>query len=534
MCALVLLAPAFRIAERWRARMSDDEWRALADDGLARDPRLHDERAGARRTSTSSQRAGDDRHGGWPDVRVPTLIVHGANDDTVDPQLSRDFARRQAVGAPGRGRRRPRAHRVAAAHRRRGRSILAPVRRAASRTIESVGGDARVGRLPDGSAAACSGSAGSTPDDAEADRERAHLADLPHLPRRHRLRAHQHARHDGARRRAAARCGAEAGARRHHRALRHRRHARRRRHGRRLLGLRSRARPQGGAQDLAARRRRVGASRPAFAIGCAAKRRRWRGCTTRTSSRSTTCRPSRASSSSPWSSSTASRSAPGCASGAAAWREIVEVFKKAGAGLAAAHEAGLVHRDFKPDNVLMSRAGGVLRHRLRPGARARRARRGRRRRRRRRSATSPDVRRSPPAWQTPITVTGALVGTPIYMAPEQLLGTHVDARADVYSFCTALYEALVGRAPLLGQERRGAAPRGARGQLREPDRWRACRRGCGAWSCAGCASIPTSASARCARVIDELGRDPGLRCVASAPSSAWRCSSARWRSCSAR
>lgn len=90
-CALVLLAPAFRIAERWRARMSAGEWRAWESSGWLeiRDyttdtpARVHHDFI--RELATIDT--------GFPDVRVPTLIVHGRNDDTVDPELSRDFAR---------------------------------------------------------------------------------------------------------------------------------------------------------------------------------------------------------------------------------------------------------------------------------------------------------------------------------------------------------------------------------------------------------------------------------------------------------
>ena len=93
-CALVLLAPAFRIAERWRARLGDEGWRAWESSGFAdihdyaedRPARVHFEFI---RELAALDAAG----GGWPDLRVPTLIVHGRADDTVDPQLSRDFAR---------------------------------------------------------------------------------------------------------------------------------------------------------------------------------------------------------------------------------------------------------------------------------------------------------------------------------------------------------------------------------------------------------------------------------------------------------
>ena len=93
-CALVLLAPAFRLAERWRARMTDAEWRAWEQSGWLtirdyaedREARIHFDFIRELATLDASG-------GGWPEVRVPTLIVHGSSDDTVDPQLSRDFQR---------------------------------------------------------------------------------------------------------------------------------------------------------------------------------------------------------------------------------------------------------------------------------------------------------------------------------------------------------------------------------------------------------------------------------------------------------
>ncbi len=89
-CALVLLAPAFRLAERWRARMSDDEWRAWESTGWLA---IRDYTTGeTARVHHDFIRDLGARDVGWPDVRVPTLIVHGRDDDTVDPQLSRDFA----------------------------------------------------------------------------------------------------------------------------------------------------------------------------------------------------------------------------------------------------------------------------------------------------------------------------------------------------------------------------------------------------------------------------------------------------------
>jgi uncharacterized protein len=93
-CALVLLAPAFRLAERWRARMTHAEWRAWEKSGfLAIRDYAEDRPARVHFDFIRELATLDATGGGWPDVRVPTLIVHGRADDTVDPQLSRDFAR---------------------------------------------------------------------------------------------------------------------------------------------------------------------------------------------------------------------------------------------------------------------------------------------------------------------------------------------------------------------------------------------------------------------------------------------------------
>jgi len=110
------------------------------------------------------------------------------------------------------------------------------------------------------------------------------------------------------------------------------------------------------------------------------------------------------------------------------WQAIVAMFHQVGAGLAAVHRVGLIHRDFKPDNVLVDRDG-----------RARVVDFGLARLDRDQvsSASSPELAAS-------LTRTGMMMGTPGYMAPEQQYGGTVDARVDQYSYCVALREALLG------------------------------------------------------------------------------------------
>ena len=122
------------------------------------------------------------------------------------------------------------------------------------------------------------------------------------------------------------------------------------------------------------------------------------------------------------------------------WREILQVFISAGRGLAAAHAADLVHRDFKPDNMLISRDGRV---RVTDFGLARDL------------GAEHSVSLTPgefTTWleQPQLTRTGVLVGSPAYMSPEQFQSRNVDARSDQFSFCVALYEALYGERPFKG------------------------------------------------------------------------------------
>jgi serine/threonine protein kinase len=126
------------------------------------------------------------------------------------------------------------------------------------------------------------------------------------------------------------------------------------------------------------------------------------------------------------------------------WRRVLGVFRAAGRGLAAAHAAGLVHRDFKPANVIVGDDGRV---RVVDFGLARTFDD---------DDAADDDGTSDDDGLGSITRPGIIVGTPAYMAPEQFGGTPADARADQYGFCVALYEALYGRLPFTadsGRER---------------------------------------------------------------------------------
>jgi eukaryotic-like serine/threonine-protein kinase len=143
--------------------------------------------------------------------------------------------------------------------------------------------------------------------------------------------------------------------------------------------------------------------------------------------------------------------------------QVLALFVQAARGLAAAHAAGIVHRDFKPDNVLVDREG---RARVMDFGLAR-ATGGLATTAVTRVALELD-RGSPLDQASVVTRRGSVVGTPVYMAPEQHLGGAIDARADQFAFCVALWEALFCERPFAGKVRHELAEAVTLGRLREP------------------------------------------------------------------
>ncbi len=140
------------------------------------------------------------------------------------------------------------------------------------------------------------------------------------------------------------------------------------------------------------------------------------------------------------------------------WREVLTLYLAAARGLAAAHRAGLVHRDFKPDNVLVGLDGRV---RVADFGLAR-------------DLASIDEMPDGDGGATrdsalqPITATGTVMGTPAYMAPEQHAGEPAGPAADQFAFCVSLWEAWFSQRPFAGTDRATIADAVAAGAIRAP------------------------------------------------------------------
>lgn len=150
------------------------------------------------------------------------------------------------------------------------------------------------------------------------------------------------------------------------------------------------------------------------------------------------------------------------------WTVIRDVFLGAGRGLAAAHDAGIVHRDFKPANVIVSADG---RPRVLDFGLARAVEVDDRSGLMRLPRTQLPVGPGTSSLDDPITLPGTVMGTPQYMAPEQFEGSeHSGAASDQFSFCVALWFALYGRRPFSGDDVAGIIAAARAGRITEPDR----------------------------------------------------------------
>jgi len=148
------------------------------------------------------------------------------------------------------------------------------------------------------------------------------------------------------------------------------------------------------------------------------------------------------------------------------WQDVLALYVNAGRGLAAAHKAGLVHRDFKPDNVLVGKDGrprvtdfGLARSLVADALLTHGS-----------AARLPDDSPGSPPWRAPVGETqgGVLAGTPAYMAPEQLAGKPADGRSDQFAFCVSLYEGLYGESPFKGRSLEERAREVTAGRLADP------------------------------------------------------------------
>jgi hypothetical protein len=188
--------------------------------------------------------------------------------------------------------------------------------------------------------------------------------------------------------------------------------------------------------------------------------------------------------------------------------EILEVFAAAGRGLGAAHAVGLVHRDFKPDNVLMSTDGsirvtdfGLVSVADAPPRRA--------------VTDAPVAIDHPLTDDTPLsqdlTRTGSILGTPTYMAPEQFSGRASTTKTDQFAFCIALYEALYGERPFAGENYQELSSSVLLGELRPAPKGAQVPGWLRHVLLRGLSTEPDQRYPSMAALLADLGRDPARR-----------------------
>jgi serine/threonine protein kinase len=171
--------------------------------------------------------------------------------------------------------------------------------------------------------------------------------------------------------------------------------------------------------------------------------------------------------------------------------ELVQAYIAAARGLAAAHAAGIIHRDFKPDNVLVGTDGRV---RVTDFGLA---------------AAKPTTTAAVPRQISDVNLTtsGSVMGTPAYMAPEQFVGGNVDPRTDQFNFCVSLYEALYGERPFDGATFPELADNVCEGRIRPEPAGTNVSRGMRAIVLRGLSVKPGDRFATMDELIRELGRD---------------------------
>lgn len=141
------------------------------------------------------------------------------------------------------------------------------------------------------------------------------------------------------------------------------------------------------------------------------------------------------------------------------WSEVVRAFAAVARGLEAMHALGIVHRDIKPDNILIDEQ---QRPRLIDFGLARGFHED--------EGEDEDPMANPGALiDIQLTRTGALAGTPNYMSPEQFLRTPLTPASDQFSLCVTLFEALYGQSPFEGKTLTARAASVLSGEVREPD-----------------------------------------------------------------